>query len=246
MTRVLFVGESWSVTSTHSKGFDSFTTTAYSEGGGALISVLEDAGFDVTYQPCHVAMTSFPGTREELNGYDVVLFSDIGSNSFLLPHSTFLHGERSPNRLELVRDWVHDGGGFGMIGGYLSFQGIEAKANYRNTAIAGMMPVEMEPGDDRRETPQGVAPKPVGARSLTEGLEGSWPVLLGYQYLIPKTESTVHAMVDQDPLLVTGPHGSGRTLAYASDIGEHWAPVEFTDWPGFGRLWRQSVSWLAG
>ncbi len=38
-----------------------------------------------------------------------------------------------------------------MIGGYLSFMGIEAKANYKNTVLADVLPVTMLDGDDRVE-----------------------------------------------------------------------------------------------
>jgi len=246
MTSVLFVGESWSVTSTHTKGFDSFTTTAYSEGGGALLEALATDDFRVTYMPCHVAVTSFPATRQELSAYDAVVFSDIGSNSILLPAQTFLQGQRTPNRLELLREWVWDGGGFGMIGGYLSFQGIEGKANYRTSPIAAALPVEMEPGDDRIEVPEGVVPRVTGEGHLTAGLEPEWPALLGYQRLSPRQGATVLASLGEDPLLVTGAYGAGRSLAFASDIGEHWAPKPFTEWEGFGTLWRRSISWLGG
>ncbi len=41
-----------------------------------------------------------------------------------------------------------------MIGGYLSFMGIEAKANYKNTVLADVLPVTMLDGDDRVEKPE--------------------------------------------------------------------------------------------
>ncbi len=41
-----------------------------------------------------------------------------------------------------------------MIGGYLSFMGIEAKANYKNTVLAEVLPVIMLDGDDRVEKPE--------------------------------------------------------------------------------------------
>ncbi len=40
--------------------------------------------------------------------------------------------------------------------------------------------------------------------------------------------------------------GEGRTLAFASDISPHWAPREFMDWAGYGPLFGQAVTWLAG
>ena len=36
-----------------------------------------------------------------------------------------------PNALALIKEYVSNGGGLLMIGGYLSFTGIEAKANYK-------------------------------------------------------------------------------------------------------------------
>jgi uncharacterized membrane protein len=45
-------------------------------------------------------------------------------------------------------------------------------------------------------------------------------------------------------LLVTGTHGKGRTLAWTSDIGPHWLPTPFVEWPGYAKLWRQALGWL--
>ncbi|WP_430591373.1 glutamine amidotransferase [Humidisolicoccus flavus] len=247
MTRVLVAGESWSVTSIHTKGFDSFTTVDYAEGGAALLQALEDGGFDVTYMPCHVAAKDFPWTLEALSEYDVVLLSDIGANTFLLPAQTFLRGQQAGNRLKVLRDWVHAGGGLGMVGGYMSFQGIEAKANYRGSALAEVLPVDMEVGDDREETPEGVHASLATAHEITEGVDAEFPALLGYQRFVSKASaSTLAAFDDGAPLLVVDEVGAGRSLAYASDIGPHWAPEAFTNWNGFTTIWQQAVTWLAG
>ena len=74
-----------------------------------------------------------------------------------------------------------------MVGGYLSFQGIEGKANYANTALAGVLPVVLEAGDDREETPEGVCPRVLDmTHPLVAGLPAAWPALLGYQRARPK------------------------------------------------------------
>lgn len=240
-------GESWSVTSIHTKGFDSFTTVDYEEGGAALLGALDAGGFEVTYMPCHIAAKQFPWTKDELAAYDVVVLSDIGANTFLLPAKTFIKGQKSTNRLAVLRDWVRAGGGLAMVGGYMSFQGIEAKANYRGSPLADALPVWLEVGDDREESPQGLAAHLVGSHAITAGVDTIFPPLLGYQRFAPKDSSTVLAAFEDDsPLLVVAESGSGRTLAYASDIGPHWAPEEFTDWDGFTILWQQAVTWLAG
>ncbi len=41
-------------------------------------------------------------------------------------------------------------------------------------------------------------------------------------------------------------YGEGRTLAFASDCGPHWAPVSFVEWSGYAAFWDQALAWLAG
>jgi uncharacterized membrane protein len=133
-----------------------------------------------------------------------------------------------------------------MIGGYLSFQGIEGKANYRATPLAEVLPVELEAGDDRQEVPEGAVIRVTDIEHpVTAGLSGEWPALLGFQRLVAKQAAHVLATIDDWPLLVVGRFGEGRVLAFASDIGPHWAPPSFTEWPGYTRLWGQAITWLA-
>jgi uncharacterized membrane protein len=70
--------------------------------------------------------------------------------------------------------------------------------------------------------------------------------LLGYNRIVAKPRAAVVAMVDEDPLIVTGEHGKGRGVAFASDCGPHWAPPGFIEWEGYGPLWRQIAGWAAG
>jgi uncharacterized membrane protein len=247
MARVLVAGESWTTTSIHVKGFDSFTTVAYEEGVAALRDALLTAGHDVTFMPNHVAAVDFPYTAGELGAWDVVLLSDIGSNTLLVPPATFARFEAKPNRLAVLRDWVRAGGGLAMIGGYLSFQGIEGKANYRATPLAEVLPVKLEAGDDRVESPEEAEPSLTGEQHpIVDGLPDRWPAILGYQRAVPRPWGSVLARVGRDPLVVAGTVGEGRALAYMTDIGPHWAPPAATEWDGYGRLWDQAVRWLAG
>jgi len=73
MARVLIAGESWTTTSIHVKGFDSFTTVAYEEGVDALRDALLGSGHEVTFMPNHVAATDFPFKADELAAWDVVV-----------------------------------------------------------------------------------------------------------------------------------------------------------------------------
>ena len=101
--------------------------------------------------------------------------------------------------------------------------------------------------DDRIETPEGAIPSVVDTdHPIVAGLPPTWPALLGYQDLILKEEATLLARVeDSHPLLACWDYGKGRSLAWASDIGPHWCPMQFVEWAGFDRLWRQVITWLA-
>jgi uncharacterized membrane protein len=134
-----------------------------------------------------------------------------------------------------------------MIGGYLSFTGIEAKANYRGTALAAVLPIEMEPTDDRHEAPEGVRFTLTDrTHPITHGLDDEWPAVLGFQRFAAKEGAQTLVSAGEHPALVVGRHGQGRVLAFATDIGPHWAPPAFVEWPGFQRMWGNAMRWLAG
>lgn len=246
MSRVLLAGESWSTTSVHTKGFDSFITSGYEEGAADFITALEARGHEVTFQPNYVAADRFPNTVNVLNAYDVVVLSDIGANTWLLPREVFVDGQTVPNRPRSLAKWVDAGGALLMVGGYLSFQGIEAKANYRGTPLSEVLPVRMEVGDDREETPEGSAPSVTDSgHAITRGIPEPWPRILGTTDSRRKTAPKCWQRVGDHPLLVVGAYGAGRVCAFATDMGSHWLPPGFVDWPGYAQLWQQMTEWLA-
>lgn len=245
--RVLVVGESWIKHTVHLKGFDQFHTTEYQEGAGVFLAALGDAGFALDYIRAHEVSSRFPTTRAALDRYDVVVLSDIGSNSFLLCDETFLRSERTVNRLALLSDYVADGGGLMMVGGYMSFSGIDGRARYQATPLAATLPVDMLERDDRIEMPEGLtATFPAPNHPALGGTPAEWPILLGYNQLRAKTAATVIAEYNGDPLLTVGEFGKGRTVAFASDVAPHWAPPEFMAWPHYAALWTSIVRWAAG
>jgi uncharacterized membrane protein len=231
--------------SIHVKGFDSFETSSYHEGGTQLIAALRASGIDVVYQPSHIAADSFPVSREELDKFDVVILSDIGANTLLLPHRVFVGSEPTPSRLQLIHDFVAEGGGFLMIGGYLTFQGIQAKGNYKDTPVEDALPIEFLPFDDRRERPDGVTPTIVEANHPVLAGLSNWPQFLGYNRSIARSDARVLARVGDDPFIAVRDVGRGRSAIFASDCGPHWGPPPFLAWNGYGALWTNLARWLA-
>ena len=231
--------------SIHQKGFDSFTTTEYNEGVAWLRNALETNGWTVDFQPSHIAARDFPLTAEALADYACVILSDIGANTLLLHPNTFTKSQVLPNRLHAIRDYVANGGGLVMVGGYLTFQGIDAKGQYAGTAIEDALPVTLMRADDRVESPQGVQPAITDAsHPIVKDVVGAWPALLGYNRVTPKAGASLIATVNgTDPLLVAGGFGKGRGVAFTSDCGPHWAPPPFVDWTGYAPLWNGIAEW---
>jgi len=246
--KVLLVGESWMSQSTHHKGFDYFSSSTYETGHQYLMEAFQQGGdISCTHLSNHEAPEKFATTLEELNQWDVIILSDIGSNSLLLSKEVFLEGKRGVNRLSLIKEYVSKGGGFCMAGGYLSFAGFEAKAKYFRTPIEELLPVAIYPFDDRVETPQGCEVKINDpGHPIMKDISGGWSYLLGYQEVVSKEGSQLIASTDSgDPLLVTWDYEEGRALAWTSDIGPHWCPHEFASSQPFKTLWQQAIRYLA-
>jgi uncharacterized membrane protein len=245
--RVLLAGESWVSNSTHFKGWDFFSSTVYEIGTEYLEKVFVPPNFDFHHMPSHIAASEFPLDKERLKQYDIVILSDIGANTLLLHPDTWARGKAVPNRLRLLEDWVKEGGGLAMCGGYYSFAGIYGAAKYYRTPIERILPVDIHCLDDRVETPEGTAPEVVEpAHPIVEKMPASWPRLLGFNELSLKPDAQLIVKVAEHPLLMVRTVGKGRTLAWASDIGPHWCPEAFASWEGYARLWSQSTEWLAG
>lgn len=242
MATVLLIGESWFTQLTEVKGFDSFTVNGYEVGTQWIAPALQAQGHDFRHLPSHLVDSAWP----DLSDVDVILVSDCGANTFLLGTATFAGGEPVPNKLTELAEFVRNGGGLGMIGGYLSFSGIDAKAQFAGTALADVLPVEIGRTDDRVEIPEGV--EPVATIPSHEALGGAtcFGPLLGYNQVVARPEATVLAMSGQDPLVAVWEVGAGRAFVYTSDCGPHWASRTYADSPDYSRLWQGLVGWAAG
>lgn len=244
--RVLLVGESGMTHKVHQKGFDSFSTSEYVEDGTAFKQALRELGWEVIHLPAHRIEADFPAP-EDLDDYDVVVMSDVGANSFQLTRSVVSDCVAERDRLEYLRDYVHVGGGLVMVGGYLSFSGIEAKARYARSPLAEVLPVEVLDRDDRAERPGGVTPAVVDSdHAAVAELGTQWPALLGYNETRPRVGAKILVTVDGDPLIAVGEYGHGRSAVFTSDMAPHWAPPAFLEWSHYGLMWSSLLRWVAG
>jgi uncharacterized membrane protein len=245
--QVLLAGETWTTITTHIKGVDYFTQAGYGEGVRWLRRALEGR-FEFHHLPNHHAPEQFPSTLDDLARFDVLILSDIGSNTLLLHPDTTTYSKVTVNRLEIIREFVHEGGGLLMVGGYMSFQGIEGKARYGGTPVEEVLPVRMLPGDDRVEAPQGFRPRATNegrAHAVLAGIPEEFPVMLFRNAVEPKPEGVVLLHDAGAPVLVVWEQSRGRAAAFTPDAAPHGATPEFLEWQHFDRFWSQLVSWLA-
>jgi uncharacterized membrane protein len=118
--------------------------------------------------------------------------------------------------------------------------------------VEEVLPVDCLPYDDRLEVPEGFHGEVVlPNHALMKGMPaGEWPELLGANEIVLKEqfgmELVVRIPADQGghPLLAAGSFGTGRSVAWASDVGPHWLPLSFVAWPGYKRLWLNVLDWV--
>jgi uncharacterized membrane protein len=245
--KVLLVGESWVIHMIHQKGFDSFTTTEYHRAATEFKAALEGGGWTVNHIPAHQIELDFPTDKSGLAEYDLVVISDVGANSFLLTKEVFSRGISEVNRLQLLKDYVLDGGGLLMVGGYLSFAGIDGRARYAESPLADILPVGVSSRDDRQERPESVLPVVVKPDHPALGGVGiQWPGLLGYNCTKALDTADVLVTVDEHPLISVREVGKGRTAVFTSDMAPHWAPPPFLEWAGYSVMWRALSTWVGG
>jgi uncharacterized membrane protein len=240
MSDILLIGESWIRNTTDVKGFDSITYSSYGVGTEWIERAVTSAGHRFHHLPAHLVDAQWP----DLEKYDAVLLSDVGANTFLLTAQCWERATETINPLTQIVDYVSAGGGFAMIGGYLSFAGLENRAAYANTPIAEVLPVTIAAADDRVELPQGVEPTTAHPDHAALGGAQTFGPLLGYNRVVAREGGEVLLNVGADPVLVTWPYGKGRALAYASDCSEHWASRKYLDSSDYSRLWGGMVTWL--
>lgn len=246
MSRILLAGEQWTSATTEVKGPTAYSTGAYVEEGIRLSEAWQSRSHDVSrFVTCRVPL-SFPEDLRELQRYDVICLSDIGAEAFLFHPEMLAHSIRHPNRLKLLREYVRQGGGLLMIGGWMSFSGIDGKAHYSGTAVEDALPVTCLPTDDRQERPEGVTPKiAISQHPILKKVPARWPFFLGYNRVLAKEQASVILTMEDNPFLCAWDYGKGRAVAFTSDCAPHWGPPEYLRWTGYNVFWNNVIGWLS-
>jgi len=176
-----------------------------------------------------LSLIPFPTRRlftQELHNFDLIVFENFSFQSYFPWYY-----------LENVRNYVHEGGAFAMIGGRLAF----AQGGYAGTPIEEILPVTMRPDrNDYRALPQRMVLTPEGMRhpitrlaSNPQENERVWQSLTDLDAINlvsqAKPDATVLGVSSgrfadalSAPLLAVQRFGKGRTLALMTDYTWKW------------------------
>jgi len=199
--------------------------------GGYLISVMKRSGIDYDHFPPS-RISEIPSSLNQLSKYDVIILSDVPSSSL------------GKKRMNSLKEYVGDGGGLGMIGGWESFTGLIG--NYKGTPVEEVLPVSCMPSDDRVNDSNGFKIIRKRNHPILEGLPGyDSPTVCGYNKVVPKGGSEIlltlkriepilaeNRMTDrvdgirldeeEHPLLIVHRYKKGKSSAFTTDIAPHW------------------------
>lgn len=245
MRSVLLAGESWISHTVHIKGVDWFQQAVYEEGTRWLKRALIAGGYRFQHIPNHLAAEHFPLDLSDLSQWNLLILSDIGANTLLLHPDVTGLSKPMPNRLALIKRYVEEGGALLMIGGYMSFGGIDGRARYSGTPVEHVLPVRIKDGDDRVEVPEGFRPRVVTPdHPVVRGLPEYLPVMLFYNGVTVREGADVLIEHEGSPILAVMEYGKGRSAAFTPDAAPHGAPPGFLDWDQFDQLFQQLADWL--
>ena len=126
--KILYVGDTQVNVQTSIKGIDSWTFTYYSDSARYLRNALNAAeDIECVHIPSMNCIEQMPSTLEEMQQYDAILVSDVGYNNIVFQPGNVqpFKVPMGPDRVGALCEYVQQGGGFMMIGGWLSFAGIQ-------------------------------------------------------------------------------------------------------------------------
>ncbi len=187
---------------------------------------------------------------ERLAWATTIVFADVETKCLMLHPDFFTRakwGDRPitfPDRFDLLRAWVDDGGHFHMNGGWLSFGGELGKGGWGRSRFQDVLPVVCLQHDDLIESTDGYRVEcRLRDHPLVQGIDWSEvPPLLGFNEvkLRPGSDSIVEIQNSGQwhPLLAAHGFGRGYVSCWMTGASPHWG-INFMKWREYGRFWKQ-------
>ena len=177
-------------------------------------------------------MHGFPSRAEDLLDHDLLVLTNVAARAF------------SIEQKEMIQAFVSNGGGLLLLGGYWTLD----KGGMSGTVFEEMLPVEIsDRGGRLPHEREGLALLPKGDHPLTALPDWSTgPRLFYYNRVTPKAGAVVAVMAGEQPVLVLGKHGQGRTAVFAGTVCGV-APegvTAFWEWDDWPVLLAGVIEWL--
>jgi hypothetical protein len=204
--------------------------TRLQEAAAYLAGVMSYYGLPYDYHPSDAAFQESWLT----DAIGLVVLSDYPAANFTRQQLLHLAAE------------VKKGLSFLMIGGWESFVGLDG--GYQKTIAAEILPVAMQDTDDRMNLYSPCLIKQCHPHPVVQDLpfEQETPAIGGFNQFAAKEntdvilssvqvkatwqDGSVHfERTVENPLLVLGSYGAGKTAAFATDVAPHWVGP-LVDW----------------
>jgi uncharacterized membrane protein len=195
-----------------------------------------------------------PGKLEEyLDQSETLIISDVEAKCFHLYPSFFDRARREnrvvtfPDRLKVINEWIRNGGGLMMLGGWLSFSGVQGRSGWGRSTLKDTLPVDCLLIEDLVESSEGFTVEVMAPEHpVVKGLPwDKFPPIFGYNEVAEKPNGEVLVRVKETghPLVVVGEYGEGRIFTYMSDPAPHWG-INFELWEAYDAFWQQAFNWV--
>jgi uncharacterized membrane protein len=211
-------------------------------------------GAEVISQPSwelyHLSPEDF---EQRLRWCTSIVFADVETKCLML-HPDFFQrakwGEEAitfPDRFDILRAWIGQGGHFHMNGGWYSFGGELGKGGWGRSRIHDLFPVVCLPHDDLIESTAGYEVRcAMPDHPSVRGINWSTiPPLLGFNETALRDGSDGIMEIQNQgtwyPLLASRRHGKGRVTSWTTGASPHWG-INFMKWNQYAQFWKQVFS----
>lgn len=187
--------------------------------------------------------------EERLAWATTIIFGDVETKCMMLHPDFFTRskwGEKPitfPDRFDVLKRWVENGGHFHMNGGWLSFSGELGKGGWGRSRFHSVLPVECLQHDDLIESTDGYVIKTNGEHPAAAGIDWTtFPPILGFNEvkLRKGAEAIIEVRnIDQwHPLLAAHHFGKGYVTCWMTGASPHWG-INFMKWKEYPQFWKQ-------
>ncbi|MEZ4776461.1 MAG: glutamine amidotransferase [Bacteroidia bacterium] len=205
---------------------------------------------EVISQPSWELYRMSPESFEKrLNWATAIIFGDVETKCLMLHPDFFTRAKWGdepvtfPDRFDILRDWVNNGGHFHMNGGWLSFGGELGKGGWGRSRFQDVLPVKCLQHDDLIESTAGYKVRANTNHPMAKGIDwDTIPPLLGFNEtsVRPKAEAVVEieSMGKWYPLFAVHDYGKGKVSCFTSGASPHWG-INFMKWNLYEQFWQQ-------